>query len=304
MNDLDVTTALRQAGMLADVSISTWGGTRTDNGLLNEVKRQHNAHGDVGRMMKNLLAGHDARLKAARGAYNAVRQRYYELTLPWTSDPHALRQTGPRLLTFPLFDNFMKEMAAAKRVAFDARDEFVEHYDEDAEAARGNLGGLVLETEYPSRDDVEAAFRIHFDIEPIPESSTFRGLPDLALNSLKKNLDKKRESQIKAAQAAAWAESRERVEHLIKRLTEAPVPTAPDKSPRFKNSTVENVRELLELLPGWNITDNPLVADIVGDLKQMLQNVTAESLRRDEKLRAATAQNAQSVIDKMKGWGM
>jgi hypothetical protein len=78
----------------------------------------------------------------------------------------------------------------------------------------------------------------------------------------------------------------------------------PDKSPKFKNSTVENVRELLDLLPGWNITDNPLVADIVGDLKQMLQNVTAESLRRDEKLRAATAQNAQSVIDKMKGWGM
>jgi hypothetical protein len=297
MNDLDVTTALRQAGMLADVSISTWGGTRTDNGLLNEVKRQHNAHGDVGRMMKNLLAGHDARLKAARGAYNAVRQRYYELTLPWTSDPHALRQTGPRLLTFPLFDNFMKEMAAAKRVAFDARDEFVEHYEEDAEAARGNLGGLVLETEYPSRDDVEAAFRIHFDIEPIPESSTFRGLPDLALNSLKKNLDKKRESQIKAAQSAAWSEARERVEHLIKRIA--------DPDAKFKSSTVSNVRELLELLPGWKLTtESHQVDEIVADIESMLQGVDPDSLRRDAKLRKATASSAQSVINKMNVWGL
>lgn len=301
MNDTDVTTALRGAGMLADVSISVWGGTKSDNDLLDQVKSQHGAVGDVGRVLKNLLAGHDTKLKAARSAFNALRQRHYEMTLPWVSDPHALRQTGPRLLTYPIFDPYMKEMARLRRAAIDAKNEFVESYPDDAAEARKNLGTMASQIEYPSQDEVAGAFRLHFDIEPIPESASFKGLPDAALEGLRRNLEAKQKNQVGEATKAAWAECRQRVEYLVGRLT---AKTPEGKDATFRNSTVENVRELLELLPGWNITGNPQVSEIVMDIRDMLGDVNSENLRKDEGLRNTTVAQAQKVVDKLASWGM
>lgn len=298
---LDITNALRGAGMLADLSISTWGGTKSDSALLDDVKRQHGAVGEVGKVLKNLLAGHDDKLKAARSAYNSIRQRHYDMTLPWVSDPHAVRQSGPRLLTYPLFDPYMKEMSRLRRAAIDAKQAFVDGYPTDAAEAQRNLGTMASAIEYPTQDEVDKCFRLHFDVEPIPETASFRGLPDMALDGLRKNLEKKQARQIADATKAAWAETRARVEHLVQRLT---TKDAEGKGAVFKETTVENVRELLTLLPGWNITGNPQVAEVVKDLNTVLDGVNAGNLRKDEGLRHTTAAQAQKVVDKLAGWGL
>src|SRR4249920_3676737 len=92
INQTDILQAVRESAVLADVSISLWGGTRTDAKLLNEMKATHGATGDVGKVLLNVLAGADDLLKKTRSAFAAVRLRHYELTLPWVSDPHATRQ--------------------------------------------------------------------------------------------------------------------------------------------------------------------------------------------------------------------
>lgn len=301
MNDTDVTNAMRSVGMLADVSISVWGGTKSDPDLLEEIKRNHGAVGDVGRVLKNLLAGHDDRRKAATSAHNAIRQYHYETTLAWVSDPHAIRHTGPRLLTYPLLHPYLLKMGELRRAALEAKADFVEHYEDDAAAARANLGSMASRIEYPSKEQVEAAFHLFFEIDPIPDSAQFRGLPKEALADLVAQHDAKREHQIEGAVKAAWAECRARVEYLAGRLT---AKNDEGKDATFRDSTVENVKELLTLLPGWNITDNPQVGEIVADIRDMLGGVSANSLRRDEGLRATTVAQAQGVVDKLKGWGL
>src|SRR4029077_5785037 len=104
-------------------------------------------------------------------------------------------------------------------------------------------------------DEVKGLFRVHFDFEPIPLGTQFRGLDDHMLERLGKALQNKQQRQVNEAVSAMWAQTKERVQHLVSRLS------LDDQGdlPKFKEATVDNVRELLTLLPGWNFTGNPLV---------------------------------------------
>jgi hypothetical protein len=291
--------AIRETAVLANVSISMWGGTSTDNNLLSEVKKQHNATGDVGRVIKNKLAGADEKLKITRSAHAAVRTKFYELTLSWVSDPHALRQTGPRLLPHALFNTFMTEMGRLKREAEAALEDFLADYPSLVTKAKANLGTMA-DTNYPDVDELRGLFRISFDWEPIPDGSQFRGLESNVLGKLSNHLHKKQQRQIAGAQAEMWAEARQRVEHMVERLAT----TTGSDAPKFKSATIDAVRSLITLMPGWNITGDPKVAEITQDLERLLLGVDAQELRKDERMRNDVAQQARSVADKMKSWGV
>jgi hypothetical protein len=93
-----------------------------------------------------------------------------------------------------------------------------------------------------------------------------------------------------------WSNVRERVSHLVDRLAQ------PDA--KFKRATVEQVRELVELMPGWNVTSQVGVTELVEDIKNMLANVDAEDIRKDARLRADVATQASRITDKLNQWGV
>ncbi len=295
VSGVDVIQAVRESAMLADVTISVWGAERTDRRATDELKASNNATGEVGRFVKNLLAGCDDKLKATRSAYAAVRTLHYQLTLPWVSDPHAQRQSGPRLLPHLLFERYMKEMSAQKRAATLALDQFIAEYPDLVNRARTNLGGLADAT-YPSCDEVRSYFRIGFDFEPIPAGASFKGLPSHTLERLAKGLQAKQTRMIEAAQAAMWEAVRDRVSHLASRLA--------DPEAKFKSSTVEHVRDLITLLPGWAVTGDARAAEIVRDIDDMLTGVRVEELRDDQRVRTTVVTQAQAVADKLSKWGL
>jgi hypothetical protein len=289
----DLGDAVRNAGLLASVQISVWEGMKLDRKSLEQLKQLHGASGDIGRVNINLLTGHDGLLKDVHSAFFAVRSRHYELTLPWVSDPHAARQRGPRWLSNLLFEQYVKELSRLKNVAVDLLEgSFVPAYPGLVAAAQANLGTIAQGFNYPAVEEIRKLFRVHFDFEPIPEGASFTGLDNHTLDQLSTLLDKKRERQIAEATKAMWAETKARIEALI----------AATKKPNA--ATVGNVRELLTLLPGWNITGNAAVTEIANDIDQLLYGIEAEDLRKDEKLRGDTAVSAQKIVDKMARWGL
>jgi hypothetical protein len=298
MNDIavhtqDVGDAVRNAGLLASVQISVWEGMKLDKKSLEELKKLHGASGDIGRVNINLLTGHDGLLRDTHSAFFSVRTRHYELTLPWVSDPHAPRQRGPRLLSHLLFEQYVKELSVLKKAAIDLLEgTFLPAYPGLVQGAQGNLGTIAQGFHYPTVDEIRKSFRVHFDFEPIPEGAGFRGLDGHTLDQLGKLLAKKQERQVAEATRAMWVETRARIEALI----------AATKKPNA--ATVGNVRELLTLLPGWNITGNPAVSEVAQDIDELLSGIEAEDLRKDEKLRSDTAASARKIVDKMTAWGI
>lgn len=296
MNDMimdientDILAAVRESAVLADVSISVWGGTKTDPKLLNELKDVHGATGDVGKVVKNLLAGADSQLKITRSAFLAVRLRHYALTLPWVSDPHATRQEGPRLLPHLIFDRYMVEITGLRRQAMEKLDEFLDAYPQLVEQARENLGTMANMDSYPSVDALKGAFRINVDFTPVPESARFRGLSDFTLERLAKHLSRKQERQVAQAQRAVWERAEKPLRNLIERLT--------DES--FRERTFDNVKELIALLVGWNITNDPSIAATIQELEDMAGEMDSKNLRKNANARDSLIRKARAVADKM-----
>lgn len=294
--DGDVTEAVRATAILADVTLSLWGAERTDRKIMDDAKAAANAVGNVGRAIKNLLAGADTDLRAVRATFAAVRAQHYVLTLPWVSDPHAERQRGPRLLPNMLFERYMTSMAAKKRSAVAALDTFIESYPAAAIQAQANLAGLANPKDYPTVDEVRSHFRISFDFEPIASGQGFRGLPPDTMEKLERGLRRKQEHMLAGATEAMWSEVGDRVKRLAERMV--------DPTVAFKSPTVTGVQDLANLMPGWNVANDPRVAEIIADIERMVGSVTAVTLRDDLVQRADVAVQASAVTAKLAAWGL
>jgi len=292
----DLTQAVREAAMLANVRISMWGAERSDDALMEKVKADAGAQGNVGRVVKNLLAGADGQLRDVHSAFRQVRAIHTQLTLPWVSDATAQRKTGPRLLPTLLWERYVTETGTQRRKALAALETFLADYPDLCARAQANLANMASASEYPSVDDIRAAFAIRFDFEPIPSGQSFKGLPDHVLERLGAALHQKQQRMVAGATHAMWEQARDRVSHIAERLAAGDA--------KFKNSTVEAVRELVALLPGWNLNDDPRVAELVADIERMLAGVDATALRKDEGLRVSTADKARALADKLATWGL
>ena len=292
----DMAEAVRETAMLADITLAVWSAERTDHKIMADAKAQAGAVGNVGRAIKNLLAGADEDLRATRSAFSAVRAQHYALTLPWVSDPHAERQRGPRLLPNMLWDKYALSMGQKKRAALAALDAFVASYPDCARRAQSNLGGLANAQDYPSPAEVRGHFRIAFDFEPIPDGGSFRGLPEAALAKLEAGLKRKQQVMLEGATKAMWSEIAERVGHLAARMS--------DPEARFKASTVAAVSDLAALIPGWNIASDPRAAEVAADIDRMMRGVQPHTLREDAAARMDVATQATAVADKLRSWGL
>jgi hypothetical protein len=306
LDDTDVLEAVRESSLLADVSIAVWGATRSDPKLLNDLKAQHGASGDVGRVIKNLLAGADGPLKAVKGAYMAVRTRHYALTLPWVNDPHAPRQEGPRLLPKVLLGQYNKEISELKKAAENQLEEFLAQYPELVKRARANLGTMAPSAmnggEYPTAEEIRGTFRLYFDFQPIPETASFRGggLNQRTLEQLSNRLHKKFQRQTATANAETWSRIATPLRHLIGRLEAVDT----DDKARFKKASVENLRKLVTLLPGWNVTGDPRISAVTGDIEKLLDGVDEKDLRENPATRSAVVEEARKVSARLASWNI
>lgn len=307
----DLIKSVRDTSTLADVSISTWSGVRTDNKLLNDLKEKHNASGDVGKVVKNLMAGADAQLKAVISAFNAVRTLHYELTLPWIGNPNADRRSGARLLPNLLFDTYLTQVSQKRQTAVTLLNEFLPLFESElVPRAKQNLGTMADEL-YPSADEIRAKFNITVDFEPIPDSGNFQSLAGIRpemLERLGQIMAQRDQARVDGATRAMWENVSERVRHLCERLGAlAEGDNKPDdgtRGPRFHTSSVEHVRELLTFLPGWNVGGDPRVAEIVASITAMLDQVDAEKIKKSPQLRDGVAQQAQGIMEKLNQWGV
>lgn len=292
----DMTEAVRATATLVDLSLSLWSGERTDRIVGARIKEDAGAVGNTGRYLKNLLAGCDNKLKEVRAAYALARAAHYNLTLPWVSDPTAQRAVGPRLLPNALFVPYLTEMGKLQRQAVSQRDEFLEVYPALAQQAQANLGDMANVDEYPSVSEIREAFKLKFDFSPIPAASAFRGLPEAMLGKLSANLERRQLAAVQGAQDAMWGRVKEGVAHLVDRLA--------DPDTRFKEASVEAVRELIVLLPGFNCVDDPRISEVIAGITDMLDGITAKDIRNDARLRQDVVTKARAINDKLTSWNL
>jgi hypothetical protein len=274
--------------MLAELCVSSWTARRIDKKITDEVNEKHHAVADAGRYNK-LLVPKTAIEPIWRSGYRLV-DAHREMTMPWLSD-------GARILPAAMYMKYTERMRDLRIERERAVDNFVRNYRSFVEQRRKELNGMFREEDYPK--DVRGKFDVTLRIMPCPDSGDFR--VELAKEHAA-DIRADIEQQMKVALQQAVADPVNRIIDKVGKMAERlqAYEPSPGKGERaegvFRDSLVDNVRELVDLLPSFNLTDDKKFDRIIKDMREKLCVYDAKELRENESAREAVATAAEDIV--------
>ncbi len=280
------TSVLAEKAVLARPTISQWTARRFDRKASDAVTTANKAASNAGRFNKLLLAP-DA-LGEVQRIDCAARDYHYSRTLPWTDE-------GARILPAAMYLDYARRMAGYRAEFEAAVTAFVAGYPDFVDASRARLGDLFNAADYPAATDVRSRFRFDLAIFPIPSGDDFRlTVPD----AVRADVERRTAEALSAAIGDAGRRVSEAVGRMAERLRDyRPATGAAKAEGIFRDSLVENVRDLVDVLPAFNLTGDPRFAAIVDRMRAELCRHGADTLREDSAVRAEVAAAAASILE-------
>lgn len=288
-------SALASRAMIVSLTISQWSGRRLDREITDEVNQQHNAAADAGRYNKLLLP--KEALAPIVSVVSETRADFLKRTLPWMDN-------GSRIMAA---DGYMAHMSWIRSQAsrFDtAVEDFLRKYPSYVQDARVRLNGMFKDEDYPSVEELRRKFDMSCRVLPVPSAEDFRvDMSDAQAERIRTDI----EEQVRSATSQAVQDIYRRVAEVTGRMVERlnaykPAARKGEKSEGvFRDSLVENVRDLIGVLPALNITGDPQLDAMVERLKPLVA-YDASVLRDKPELRRDVAAEAQAVLDSVAGF--
>ena len=277
---------LRDEAMIVRLSISQWTARRYDKLVSRKVAADYAVDVEVGRYNKALIA--KEAIQEVTQAASAARSFHYENTLPWDDG-------GGRILPSKNFLTYSKEMRKLKQKFEDAAQGFIKNYNEYREDARRRLNSMFCAADYPGQREIGRKFGFSTDIDPVPTSKDFRvSLQDRDMTRIKGQLEKRVEERVIEATKDLYVRLNEVVQKFAEKLS--------DTDAIFRDSLIENVVELVNLLPKLNVGNDPKLEKVRKETQKKLCAFEPDTLRKDDKVRSKAAEDAKAILDKMSGY--
>jgi len=278
---------LTERAMVMNLSISLWQGYRLDKEASRQVTASNGAASDAARVNKHLVP--KEYLAPVVTAANAVRTHFYDNTLPW-------RDNGDRLMTRKRYMAFIETHERLVGEFKEAVDRFLTiKYPSAVEQAEFRMGDLHNPNDYPSASELRYRFRINLDIDALTTSNDFRVQIDKEhVDKVKAAMEQAAEQRVQGAMQDVWKRLATTVGNFFERMD------TPDAV--FRDSTVNNLAELVELIPGLNVLDDPDIELVRRQIEQKLTGITAKDIRKDPALRTELAGEAKAIMDHMSGF--
>jgi hypothetical protein len=287
---------ITQRVMLVSLSISTFSGERTDRRVTEEVAEKHNAdRADSGRFAKQIISKHA--LEPIRKVATEARAWHYDVTLPWTD-------AGQRLLSVEAYFEYARKLNAYRDCFHDEVERFLRAYPSLIEQARTRLGTLFDVEDYPPVAELRRKFEFEFHAAPLPDARNWflRGL-ETEIEGMRSRAEDRVREAVREAVRNVWERVARLTERMHERLTAYEVDPETGKvvGGVFRDSLVENVRDLVNLLPSLNLTNDPQLDALAVELRELCR-YDAAALRAEPAFRAEVAEKAGEVMRKAKGW--
>ena len=275
---------ITEKAMLAAVHISVWTATKHDKEVSRQVADQHGAHESAGRYNKKLLQ-QAAKLDAIKTLAGQIRTHVYKVTLPWSDE-------GYRILPTSLYFQLAEEMKEWERQFYRAVDEFLTEYPSYIEQVRPALSGLFRPEDYPDPKKIREKFELRLEILPIPSGEDFRvTLSEEQRVRISRDIDAQVRVSLQRGTQELWIRLRKLVDHMVARLQQP--------EGKLYASVVDNIVELINVLPNLNLTGDPTLNVFVEEIRSRLCSASAKELKANDLLRASTAQEAAEIASRM-----
>lgn len=278
--------AILTRAVLVRLSISKFNPKRQDGKTTAEVLRDKQAKSTAGVWMKNLID--PSVLEAINTLEGATRAEHYRFSLPWKDE-------GWRILPTAMYLKYQDAIRAQKNKFNAEVEKFLANYPQHVEEAKEALKEMFNPSDYPTISELRAKFGVKIDVAPLPCGSDFRvSLASDELASIQADVD----ARVKEATAGAvkdlWNRLALPLRNMVNRLSE------PDAI--FRASLVENLEDIIDLVPGLNVTGDLALDAIAQECKAKLGGLDAEVLRKNPQERKSTAEAAAEILKKMEGY--
>lgn len=274
---------LSDKALLVQLNISQWTARKYDKRVTQQVADQNNTSLAAGRYNKSLLPMNDYLAQVHQKA-SAIRQRYYTNTLPWGIE-------GTQMLPSANYLSFMTEFRKEKGEWETLVNMFVDNYDILKLDAKRVLGSLYNEADYPDTHTIADKFRMDMAVFPVPSTDFRVALSEGEVARLQSDIEARLQHASSSALKDVWQRLFDRVQHMAEKLA--------DPSAIFRDSMVENARELCALLPRLNFADDPNLERMRLQVEGRLASHHPDALRNDPDLRRNAALEAKQIMDKM-----
>ncbi|MEE9481798.1 DUF3150 domain-containing protein [Methylobacterium ajmalii] len=285
-----IVNPLATTAMLCGVRLSMWTGRKLDKDATRETNEQHEAEADASRVNKALIS--PEALKPIQKAITEARGVHYARTLPWEDD-------GLRILPAMAYGAFAAEMNRCRTKFEEEVDRFAAIYPNLVAAAQRRLGRMHKAEEFPEISRIRERFTFDVRVLPMPDAQDFRvALSGSQAAQIKRDIEDSMRSALETAMQDAWRRIIEKLHHMVDRLNGYKPGDGTTKAEgAFRDSLVLNMRDLVSVLPSFNLTQDPVLERTIQRMSAELCKHEASTLRADPARRSETAAAAQSILD-------
>jgi len=252
--------------VLAEVTLRSKAFTKKDVAATEQTIANNHATKDAGSFQKNLFASASGELKALRKAGSACRTYLYTHTTPYDTG-HGSLQKGARLLPTCRSMDFMQGFASLEAAYKQALNDFKAVYDARKSQALAALGGMANPNDYPDVAELDDYFGVELSMAPVPTASK---LPDsLPTEVLNEAANKLAQNQVDSINNAI-ADTRERLGEELSRMAGVLHRHGQGEKTKLYASLMDNMRTVTDLLEATNVTDDPVLADVIKGVREDL----------------------------------
>lgn len=281
--------------MLVSLSISMWRSRKRDKRATRETAARYGTIEKAGNYNKNLMPIQEGNAywqleRAASTAYDHFREQ----TLPWLDD-------GTRIATSANYMHLMEIMNQDRAVFTGAVADFKRELPQLIKRAETVLGPKLFHVEeYPQPHQIDGKFGFRIKVFPLPSAEDFRaGLGNTTVEAIREQIVSDVHEAFKDAVRDLYRRLYEQVSNIHGALTLGGV---------IKRATIENLREVCEVLPRLNPTNDQGLVDMQRRIEEQLTCHDAEDLsKKNKKFRkqvAETAARIQSDLAAFMGKGL
>lgn len=274
---------LNDRALLVQLSISQWTARKYDKRVTKQVADTNGTTMSAGRYNKSLLPMNDL-LDHVHKKATSIRTKFYANTLPWGIE-------GTQILPSANYLNFMTEFRREKSEWQVLVNNFVDNYDQLKADAQRILGAIYDPADYPSSGEIKQKFHMDMAVYPVPSTDFRVSIASDELTRIQQDVERRVADAQNIAMKEVWTRLYDRVKHMADKLA--------DPKAIFRDSMIENAREICAILPRLNITDDPNLEALRQEVEMGISNHHPDALRNDPDLRRDTAEQAKAIMDKM-----
>ena len=282
-----VATTLSDRALLVSLRIRMWTARKLDRKETAELAAKHGITEGIARVNKSLLPN-APKLEELATASASLRNFYYENTLPWAVD-------GSQMLPAKRYMWFAQEARQKLEAWHRVKDAFVREYPTYRIQAASALNGLFKDDDYPHPDFVAEKFGADVRFFPMPDARDFRvELADEEMQRMAHDLEITAKEALAESTRNCWQRLHVVVSRAVGRLSQ------PDAI--FRDSLVENAKELCGLLTDLNLGDDPNLEAMRREVERTLACQAPDTLRNVPSVRQEVADKMSEIERKMKAF--